>query len=57
MSAARSIIPVDLTARTPLALPGPAVRLRLELDRERYRSAAPDPVARAQATVIRPVAW
>ena len=51
------VIPVDLTARTPLALPGPAVRLRLELDRERYRSAGPDPAARAQATVIRTVAW
>jgi hypothetical protein len=51
------VIPVDLTARTPLPLTGPAVRLRLELDRERYRSAVPDPAAQAQATVIRTVAW
>jgi hypothetical protein len=51
------VIPVDLTARTPLALAGPTLRLRLELDRERYRSAVPDLAARAQATVVRTLAW
>src|SRR5262245_36845327 len=43
------IVPIEPSSRTPLALSGPEVRLRLELDRERYRSAAPDPAARAQA--------
>jgi hypothetical protein len=51
------VIPVDLTARSPLALAGPALRLRLELDRERYRSATADPAARAQASVTRSLAW
>ncbi len=51
------VIPVDLTARTPLGIAGPTLRLRLELDRERYRSATPDPAARAQATVVRTVTW
>jgi hypothetical protein len=51
------IIPVEPSSRTPLALGGAPLRIRFELDRERYRSAAADPAARSRASVTRSLPW
>jgi hypothetical protein len=51
------VVPVDPASRTPLTLAGPILRIRFEIDRERYRSATADPGARNRASVVRSLRW
>jgi hypothetical protein len=51
------IFPVASGTHAPLDLGGPVVRIRFDLDRERYRSATGDPDARTQGSVTRSLTW
>jgi len=51
------IFPVAPGTHVPLNVAGPVVRIRFDLDRERYRSATNDPDARTRGSVTRSLTW
>lgn len=51
------VLPVVGATRSPLGIGGPIVRIRFDLDRQRYRTADPDPQARTVASVTRTTEW
>jgi hypothetical protein len=51
------VIPIDEGTGNPVPLPTGAYRLRFNLDRERFRSAVPNPQSRYQAQATIEVGW
>lgn len=51
------LVPVTASTRTPLVIAAQQVRVRFDLDRERYRSAEGDPQSRSRASVTRVADW
>jgi hypothetical protein len=51
------LIPVTASTRTPLVIAAQQVRVRFDLDRERYRSTQGDPQSRSRASVTRVADW
>jgi hypothetical protein len=51
------ILPIDVLTRSLATIPTGLVRAIFTLDRERYRSAVPDPDARYRAEATRHIDW